>query len=530
MPGYPVGDSVHLLLVGDCGGTNTRLKLYGLRWQDALLQNGQGAPGELIAEQQYLNCEYGSFDEVVNTFLKDSNAHVQPTAACFAVAGPVSDNAVTFTNRNWMIDGAAVEKALGIKKVRLINDFVANGYGLLTLDTAKECVTLQDVPAVAGAPIVCVGAGTGLGECFSTATAPGEPYETYPSEGGHAEFAPRNDVEVELLQFLKHKFEQKHRVSIERVVSGPGLASVYEFYSTRFASKCNAAVKKHVLEAGDFKGRVIATHSQKGASPRCEVCVMVMETFASAYGSEAGVAALKWIPLGGLYIAGGLAPKNMHLLRGADSLFMRAFHDKGRVSPLLKNVPLHVVLAEDIGQRGAHLVSFRLLQNIAAAPAAEDGGLPAERSLKRRGTQFGMNLGRSGASLLSDGSGTVAYCAGEVSAGLEVATVKHSVHQLRGSYSRVFVVGEDGISTLDPTSRRRTNVWPRSEILGVTPTGGVADRHTFELSLKSPPALALLCMSFQGQVLRFSVSSESELTQLCEGVRKLCEIGPERVA
>eukprot|EP00965_Chrysotila_dentata_P237863 6202164-Pleurochrysis_carterae.AAC.1 len=299
--------------------------------------------------------------QVVKLFLKEANASSTPSAACFAVAGPVDKNAVTFTNRNWRIDGPEVESSLGIKKVRLINDFVANGYGLLTLDKVNECVTLQEATPVVGAPIACVGAGTGLGECFSTATAPGQPYETYPSEGGHAEFAPRNDVENELLGFLKKKFAQAHRVSVERVVSGPGLASSYEFYSSKFASKANAKVKALVAEAGDFKGRVIATHAQRGAAPFCEVCAMVMDTFAGAYGSEVGVAALKWIPLGGLYVAGGLAPKNLHLLRGANSPFMRAFYDKGRVSTLLKSVPLYVVLAEDIGQapRAANCASER---------------------------------------------------------------------------------------------------------------------------------------------------------------------------
>ena len=121
--------------------------------------------------------------------------------------------------------------------MRLINDFVANGYGLLTLDESKECVTLQAAPKIAGAPIACVGAGTGLGECFSTAVESGAPYESYPSEGGHAEWAPRSALEVELLEFMKSKFEQKHRVSVERVISGPGLATMYEFFATRFPEK-----------------------------------------------------------------------------------------------------------------------------------------------------------------------------------------------------------------------------------------------------------------------------------------------------
>jgi len=361
--GWPATRSA-LLLVGDCGGTNTRLQLYSVATGDQQYTHSR-APGKLVYEKQYLNVEHGSFDDIVRAFLLASGTTEAPTTACFGVAGPVEANAVDFTNRNWRIDGAELEKTLGIAKVRLINDFVAAGYGLLTLDEEKECVTLQGAPRVPGAPIACVGAGTGLGECFSTATTADAPYETYPSEGGHSEFIPRNAVEVELLEYLKKKFDQKCRVSVERVVSGPGLASMYEFYSSRFADKAHPQVMKLVEAGGEMKGKVIATHGKRdGASPFCQVCEMVMGTFASAYGSEVGSAALKWIPLGGMYVAGGLGPKNQYLLKGDDSAFMTAFRDKGRLSPLLARVPLHLVLAEDIGQRGAHLVSFRMLEDV----------------------------------------------------------------------------------------------------------------------------------------------------------------------
>lgn len=153
------------------------------------------------------------------------------------------------------------------------------GYGLLTLDTATECMTLQDAPKVAGAPIACIGAGTGLGECFSTATTEDAPYETYPSEGGHAEWSPRTELEVELLNFLKEKFKaegSQNRVSIERLVSGPGLASIYEFYAQRFSGKRVSKVHQAVLEAGEMKGKVIAEHSVRSAKPFCPLCEMTV--------------------------------------------------------------------------------------------------------------------------------------------------------------------------------------------------------------------------------------------------------------
>jgi len=423
-----------VVLVGDVGGTNTRLQLYAVE-EGARVMHQQRAPGKLIHSAQYLNGDFGSFDQIVSSFLADqpspSLAPPPPSAACLAVAGPVERNAVSFTNRDWVIDGGALERRFGIGKVRLVNDFVANGYGLLTLDEAKECVTLQAAPKVAGAPMACVGAGTGLGECFSTASAEGAPYETFASEGGHSDWAPRTALEVELLGFLKDRFGQKHRVSVERVISGPGLATMYDFFSARFPDKVVAEVHAAVGAAGELKGKVIAQHSAPGAAPFCELCRLTMETFATAFGAEAASAALKWVPLGGLYIAGGMTPKNLRLLEGADSLFMRAFGDKGRLSPLLKRVPVYAVLAEDIGQRGAHLVAFRMLlamqeeqEEMLRAPDAKE----AQASLPPLA---------------------------------EFNAIKHSL-SWRGSYPRKLVISPNEIITKDP-SGNITNRWSKDE-------------------------------------------------------------------
>jgi len=188
-----------------------------------------------------------------------------PRAGSFAVAGPVDRNMVTFTNRStWVIDGMELAKKFGIEQVTLVNDFVANGYGLLTL-TDSETHTLQDVPAQAGAPIALIGAGTGLGQCFLTAT-PDTPsmYHTWPSEGGHTEFAPRTDLEVELLNFLKKKFTETSRVSVERICSGKGIANVYEFMRTRFPKKIKKEADDEIMGAGDMMGGAIAKHAVKG--------------------------------------------------------------------------------------------------------------------------------------------------------------------------------------------------------------------------------------------------------------------------
>ena len=188
------------------------------------------APGLLLLKKSYHNEDYASFGDVVRAFLAEAAVCKPPVTACLAVAGPVKNNVVRFTNRDtWEIDGDQIGEELGIKKVVLINDFVAAGYGVLTVNVEKECLTLQKADRDSSAPIACIGAGTGLGQCYLTPSGSdgvdGD-YRCFPSEGGHAEYAPRNELEFRLLTFLKEKFNAKHRVSVERIVSGTGLSNV----------------------------------------------------------------------------------------------------------------------------------------------------------------------------------------------------------------------------------------------------------------------------------------------------------------
>eukprot|EP00300_Choanocystis_sp_HF-7_P030825 c39788_g1_i1.p1 GENE.c39788_g1_i1~~c39788_g1_i1.p1 ORF type:complete len:888 (+),score=215.31 c39788_g1_i1:301-2664(+) len=363
-----------IVLGGDIGGTNSRLRLYRVESSHlSELCRGQ-APGDLLFEKQYANQDIPTFNHVVKMFFADYEAHsgsqlVLPKVAAFAVAGPVDRNSVAFTNRSaWVIDGDALAKDLGIQSVRLVNDFVANGYGLLSLKES-ETVTLQDVPAKSGAPIGLIGAGTGLGVCFLT-SSPENPdiYNAYPSEGGHTEFAPRTDLEIELLQFLKHKFGEGSRVSVERICSGKGISNVYEFLRSKFADKVNPEVDAEWQAAGDLQGRVVTQHGTKGDADK--LCKLAMDIFFSTYGSHCGVVGLNYLCYGGLYIAGGIAPKNLEglqkstTLHGLDVGFMASYHDKGRVSKVLSQIPVKVVLAEDIGQRGAFILACRELAKI----------------------------------------------------------------------------------------------------------------------------------------------------------------------
>lgn len=389
----------HLVVVADCGGTNSRLQIHSVEEEDVLVAHlaGRKAPGTLIHEADFSNESYSkvgkTFAHIYLDFLAAAFGASVAAAkvvhvAVIAVAGPVANNRVEFTNNAWSIDGDALAKKMGIGQVVLMNDFVASGYGLLTLDlsSASPDVTLLQAAQgglgpLLGAPMACVGAGTGLGECFLTSPAGAtdmEHYTAYPTEGGHTDFAPRSPLEFELLQFLMAKFGQQHRVSAERVVSGRGLANVFEFLAKHPSHKSdvNPTVLAAFAAAGDMQGRVVSDHAATDA-----VCQHALEIFVSAYGAEASNAALKYLPTGGLFLAGGLTPKNLQHLKGDAGGFLQAFRDKGRLSSVLRQVPVYAVLDEQLGQRGAHYVAVRLLKQQQAPKKELAAPLPAARQV-----------------------------------------------------------------------------------------------------------------------------------------------------
>jgi len=302
---------------------------------------------------------FGSFDQSPTCFENPTNRRNKVD---------LSKNMVFMTNlgkRGQVIDGAEIESCQdgllkAVVRCKLVNDFVGQGYGALDLDLESEVVELMpgSISKINDlGPKVCVGAGTGLGECYLTRSslAPDLGYECYPSEGGHVDFVPRDDLGVELWKHLREKFDGANRVSVERVVSGRGLANVYEFLAGRFPERVDKEIHDEFLGAGDQQGRVVGVNASKGGS-LTELAARIM---ISSYGSEVGNAALKWIPTGGLYVTGGLTPKNIEMIKGPDSPFMKAYLDKGRLRPLLDTVPLFAVMTEDIGLRGARVCAER---------------------------------------------------------------------------------------------------------------------------------------------------------------------------
>ncbi|RLN37643.1 hypothetical protein BBJ28_00007331 [Nothophytophthora sp. Chile5] len=345
-----------LIISGDCGGTNTRLSLWNIP-KDSKHQKGNIAPGEIIFAKKYLNEEHASFAEVCHLFMNEAKLADQVPEACvLACAGPILKNTVDFTNVEfgWKIDGPGLEKELGIKVVKLINDFAAMGYGLLTL-RPHEYIVLNDAPKDETAPIATVGAGTGLGECFLTPGNDGQ-YSCFACEGGHTDFAPADDIEIELYNEIKASLGCHQRFSVERIISGPGLATIYSFLAKKYPEKVDPKVHEEFLNANTQQGKVIGENAKTN-----ELCNQTLEIFVGAYGREAGNAMLKYLPRGGFYITGGLAPKNLDYFTKKD-IFLNSLFDKGRVSPAIRACPIYLVLTEDIGERGAHFYAYQLLK------------------------------------------------------------------------------------------------------------------------------------------------------------------------
>lgn len=338
-----------LLLAGDIGGTKTILRLV------QILESGL----QTLYEERYPSRDFPDLVPMVQQFLATAKAST-PQKACFAIAGPVVNNTAKLTNLTWFLDAKRLEQELGIASISLINDFAAVGYGVLGLN-ASDLHTLQPGKQQLSAPIAVIGAGTGLGQGFLIQQ--GESYQVFGSEGGHADFAPRSELEFQLLQYLldKHNIQ---RISVERVVSGQGIVAIYQFLRDRQIASESPDVAQVVKIWEQQTGRrdktvdPAATISTAALEKRDALSQQTMQLFIEAYGAEAGNLALKLLPYGGLYLAGGIAAKNLPLLQ--EGGFLRAFTTKGRVSSLLEDVPVHIVLNSKVGLIGAAIAAARL--------------------------------------------------------------------------------------------------------------------------------------------------------------------------
>ncbi|MDP5338330.1 MAG: glucokinase [Nodularia sp. (in: cyanobacteria)] len=339
-----------LLLAGDIGGTKTILRL---------VEASDSLELQTIYEETYRSGDFADLVPLVQQFLTKANTP-PPQKACFAIAGPVVDNTAKLTNLTWFLDTDRLKQELGIDSMCLINDFAAVGYGIFGL-SKKDLLTLQVGKHKLEAPIAIIGAGTGLGQGFLIKQ--GNYYQVFPSEGGHADFAPRSELEFQLLKYLLDKHDIQ-RVSVERVVSGQGVVAIYQFLRDRKISAESPEIAQIVRtweqEAGQQEksvdpGAVIGIAALQGSD---RLSVQTLQLFVDIYGAEAGNLALKFLPYGGLYIAGGIAPKIQTLMQKGN--FLLNFSQKGRMRSLLEDIPVYIILNQQVGLIGAALRAARL--------------------------------------------------------------------------------------------------------------------------------------------------------------------------
>ncbi|WP_310481960.1 glucokinase [Chamaesiphon sp. VAR_48_metabat_403] len=331
-------------LAGDIGGTKTLLRL----------DHPRSTMVDPVFVKSHSSQAYPSLVEIVTEFIAAAQTQlgmeIEIESACLGIAGAVIDGASYLPNLDWHINADGLAQALQIPNLKLINDFTAIGYGITQLRSA-DFQTLQTGSPRPNAPIAIIGAGTGLGQGFLVHN--GTDYQVMPTEGGHADFAARSTQEFELSRYICRQ-KQLDRISNERVISGAGIVAIYQFLrdTSNLSENPDLANVVRLWESApetavDPAGKISALAIAK-TDPLAQA---TMQMFVSLYGAEAGNLALRTLPYGGLFVAGGIAAKNLPLI--ADGTFLNAFDRKGRVSNLLTHIPVHVVLNPQVGLLGA---------------------------------------------------------------------------------------------------------------------------------------------------------------------------------
>jgi glucokinase len=320
-----------MILAGDIGGTSTRLAVFDI----------EGHRLVPIVERRLSSRDYATLGAAVREFMSSYN--VRLAAACFGIAGPVKRGHVETSNLAWVVDASELARDLGVETVWLMNDLEAHAYGLEDLGDEDMLVLNAGAPdsAAGGGNAAVISAGTGLGE--AGIYWDGQRRRPFACEGGHADFAPRNDREADLLRYLLTRFEH---VSYERVLSGPGLYNVYQFLRDTGGGAEPRWLTDQMREQG-----APAAISRAGLEGTCELCVEALDLFTSLYGGEAGNLALKLMATAGIYVGGGIAPRIVDKLKSGT--FMKAFVAKGRMTPLMQSIPVRVVLNDRTGLIGA---------------------------------------------------------------------------------------------------------------------------------------------------------------------------------
>lgn len=328
------------LLYGDIGGTKTLLRA-------ALAENKEV---KLSYEHRYDSRQYDDFDSIVEDFLKRSGC--QPAVVCLAVAGPIVNQRVQLTNLPWIIDASRLAEKFSIPAVKIVNDFEGMAASIEAL-SQDDLVMLQAGKSSTSAMRVVLGAGTGMGVAWLIKR--GQYDEPLATEAGHVSFAPTSATQIELLSYLMTKYQ---RVSIERLLSGQGLTNIFNFLQAD--ATAGSHLKSIELDADDG-----ATVTRLAFEHQHPVALKALDLFAEIYGAYAGDLALAGLCRGGVYIAGGIAPRIIQILQ--QPAFIQAFCNKGRYSELMHTIPVHVVMNAKAGLLGAGLLAQRMLYSPAAS-------------------------------------------------------------------------------------------------------------------------------------------------------------------
>jgi glucokinase len=347
-----------MLLAGDIGGTKTLLGLFA---------PGPDRPAP-IEIGEFVTLAYDGLEPMVREFLGARGAasrHLD--GACFGVAGAVTEQVARLTNVPWLVDRANLQEAFGLQRVRVLNDLEALAYGVTLLE-GDEVVVLQHGVPLPGGNAAVIAAGTGLGEALMHNI--GGRFVPAASEGGHADFAARTPREMEMVLELTRIFG---RVGVEHVISGPGLANIYQFTHGSFGTgptlTPNSIAPARLCEGVGhhaFVGDLPAHISRSAHERRCEACVEAVAIFISAYGAEAGNLALRSVATAGVYVGGGIAPKILPALQSG--LFLDAFRAKEPMADLVATIPVSVILNPDTGLLGAAAHA----QHLASVPVGRE--------------------------------------------------------------------------------------------------------------------------------------------------------------
>ncbi|KPK07453.1 MAG: hypothetical protein AMJ64_06605 [Betaproteobacteria bacterium SG8_39] len=326
-----------MILAGDIGGTKTRLALFA----------DPDAPPHF--ERRYASSEFPALEPLIERFLAEARAalggRVAPRSACFGVAGPIEGRRVHVTNLPWIIDAETLAQAFAIAQVHLLNDFAAAAYGIDAL-RADQRATLQTGEPRDAAPRVILGAGTGLGIAYVLRDASGD--RALAGEGGHTGFAPRSAEEIALWQYLH---ERVGRVTLEHVLSGTGLLRIYDFLLQYGRQAESPALRAELAEA-DAPAAITRHALERGDA----LALAALDLFVACYGAAAGDQALNVMARGGVFVAGGIAPKILPRLAAGG--FIAAFNDKAAFADVARRMPVHVVLDERLPLIGAARAAF----------------------------------------------------------------------------------------------------------------------------------------------------------------------------